>query len=85
MSTLSKNFKINKKAKIFEVTIDEDLCKDCRICIDFCPREVFENTDKINARGYCQPRIKAEDKCSGCNLCELLCPELAIVIEEKQQ
>ena len=85
MSTLSKDFKINKKAKIFEIAIDEDLCKGCSICIDFCPREVFENSDKINPRGYYQPKIKAEEKCSGCKLCELLCPELAIVIEEKQQ
>lgn len=85
MNIPSKDFKINKKAKIFEVTIDEDFCKGCGICVDFCPKSVFENSDRINPRGYYQPIIKAEEKCTGCKLCELLCPELAIVIEEKQQ
>lgn len=85
MNTPGKDLKKNRKAKAFEVLIDQDLCKGCGICVDFCPRGVFENSDKINPRGYYQPRIEYEENCSGCNFCELLCPELAIVIIEKKQ
>jgi len=85
LSTPSKDFKTNKKKKLFGVWIDEDLCKGCEICIDFCPTKVYENSEKINRRGYYQPKIEAEEKCTGCRLCELLCPEIAIVIMEKQQ
>ena len=82
MSTPSKELKTNKKKKIFEVIINEDLCKGCEICVDFCPTEVFESSDQINPRGYYQPRIARREKCTGCRLCELLCPELGIFIEE---
>lgn len=83
MSIPSEDFKPSKKVKIFKVTIDEDFCKGCDICVDFCPKEVFAKSDEINPRGYYQPKITAEEKCSGCKLCELLCPELAIVITVK--
>jgi len=85
LSTPSRGLKINKKAKSFEVTINEDYCKGCNICLDFCPSKVFESSDQINPRGYYQPRIVAEDNCTGCKLCELLCPELAIVITENKR
>ncbi|MCK4443768.1 MAG: 4Fe-4S binding protein, partial [Thermoplasmata archaeon] len=26
------------------IEIDEDLCKGCKICIDFCPKDVFETS-----------------------------------------
>lgn len=83
MNTPSKDFRISRKIKIFEVTIDEDFCKGCGICVDFCPEEVFEESSKINPRGYYQPKIKADKECKGCKFCELLCPELAIVITLK--
>ncbi len=83
MSTPSGNYKTRKKKKCFEVTIDEDYCKGCDICLDFCPSKVFETSDTINPRGYYQPLISANEHCTGCKLCELICPELAIVIGEK--
>ena len=84
MSLPNKDSRLSKKVKIFEVSIDEDFCKGCSICVDFCPREVFVESESINPRGYYQPKIVVEVKCTGCKLCELLCPELAIVITEKQ-
>ena len=65
------------------IEIDENLCKGCDICIDFCPLEVLATSETINRRGYYPPVATKEDMCIGCRLCELLCPEFSIrVINE---
>lgn len=62
------------------IEIDEDLCKGCEICVDFCPLKVFGISDEINVRGYYPPVSVNEDVCVGCRLCELMCPEFSITI-----
>ena len=34
------------------VYIDQELCKSCKICINTCPKNVFEITHKVNKKGY---------------------------------
>lgn len=65
------------------IQIDEDLCKGCEICINFCPKNVFDTSDKINKRGYYLPVVGRIEDCIYCKLCELLCPEFAIIITEE--
>ncbi|MFP4081571.1 MAG: ferredoxin family protein [Candidatus Aminicenantes bacterium] len=62
------------------ILIDEELCKGCSICIDFCPMKVLEISGRLNKRGYYPPKTVQEDECVGCRLCELMCPEFAIFI-----
>lgn len=62
------------------IEIDEEYCKGCSICIDFCPLEVLALSDRINERGYYPPAPVHEEKCIGCRFCELLCPEFSIMI-----
>jgi 2-oxoglutarate ferredoxin oxidoreductase subunit delta len=62
------------------IKIDEEYCKGCSICIDFCPLEVLDISDRINRKGYYPPVVAKEEKCIGCRFCELLCPEFAIMI-----
>jgi 2-oxoglutarate ferredoxin oxidoreductase subunit delta len=62
------------------IEINEELCKGCDICIDFCPLEVLAVSATINRRGYYPPQVVNEEKCIGCRLCELVCPEFAITI-----
>ena len=59
-------------------------CKGCRFCIDFCPKEVLEESPKINVKGYHYPVVAPgkEDACIHCGFCNLVCPEFAIYSEE---
>ena len=62
------------------IIIDENFCKGCRICTEFCPTKVLEDSTTINKKGYYPPVVTKEGECHGCRLCELLCPEFAIFI-----
>jgi NAD-dependent dihydropyrimidine dehydrogenase PreA subunit len=46
------------------IYIDEEFCKGCRICSEFCPTGVLGVSTTLNRK----------------RLCELLCPEFAIFI-----
>ena len=62
------------------IIVDEELCKGCKICSEFCPTKVLGVSASINRRGYYPPVVEKEGECHGCRLCELLCPEFAIFI-----
>ena len=69
-----------------EMHVLVERCKGCGWCIEFCPREVLEASDEINAKGYHPPKAVQPEKCLGCGLCQLLCPEFAIyVVETKRE
>lgn len=61
--------------KVGSISIDEALCKQCGICVEFCPKEVLAN----DTSG--QVQVVNLEACTGCLICELLCPELAISID----
>ncbi len=64
--------------KVCSISIDQASCKQCEICIDFCPREVLAN----DADGKVQ--VVSPEACTGCLICELLCPELSIIIDVQE-
>ena len=68
-----------------EVFIIAERCKECFLCIEFCPKKVLELSDEFNKKGYKPPRVAKEKEhdCIACHFCEDLCPELAIFIKEK--
>ena len=49
-------------------------CKKCGICIEFCPRKVYERGED----GY--PVVAQPDNCTNCRLCEYRCPDFAITV-----
>jgi 2-oxoglutarate ferredoxin oxidoreductase subunit delta len=70
-----------------QVEILKDRCKGCRFCIEFCPRQVLEESTEFNSKGYHPVYTTNPDDCVNCGLCELICPEFAIrvtLLEEEK-
>ncbi|MHC4598163.1 MAG: 4Fe-4S binding protein [Planctomycetota bacterium] len=64
--------------KEYEVATEEEWCKDCGICAEFCPEGAL-------SRQPGGPPIMADSKaCTGCAQCMVRCPELGLKIREKQ-
>ena len=63
-----------------QVYILPERCKECQMCIVFCPREVLQISHLKNNKGYHYPEIAPgkEAACVHCEFCSLVCPEFAI-------
>jgi len=62
------------------IEVKDDWCKGCNICIDRCPVDALEESDRLNKKGVRPPQLKKDNKCNYCRLCELICPDLAITV-----
>ena len=67
-----------------EIRIIKNQCKGCDFCIQFCPKNVLEESEEINERGVHPPRVVDESKCILCSFCTAICPDFAIFVVEKQ-
>lgn len=63
-----------------QVYLIPERCKGCRMCIEFCPRQVLEISQQANTKGYHYPDVIVgkEQDCVHCEFCTLVCPEFAI-------
>jgi 2-oxoglutarate ferredoxin oxidoreductase subunit delta len=63
-----------------QVYIIPERCKECKICIEFCPRQVLQASSEINSKGYHFPEVipGKEQSCINCEFCTMVCPEFAI-------
>lgn len=65
-----------------KITVNEELCKGCGMCVNACPKKILElSKDKINAKGYHPASMTDESKCTGCTSCAIMCPDVAITVE----
>jgi 2-oxoglutarate ferredoxin oxidoreductase subunit delta len=66
------------------ITIDNNLCKGCSLCISVCPQKVIETSDKINQKGYFPASFLKQGKegktCIACTRCATFCPDVAIEV-----
>jgi 2-oxoglutarate ferredoxin oxidoreductase subunit delta len=60
------------------ITIVDNLCKGCELCINFCPMQVLGQSEEFNEKGYHYPEMLYPEKCVNCAYCQLLCPDFAI-------
>jgi 2-oxoglutarate ferredoxin oxidoreductase subunit delta len=49
-------------------------CKECGICIAFCPRDVLAQGEDGSVQ------VANPDACTACRWCELHCPDFAITV-----
>jgi 2-oxoglutarate ferredoxin oxidoreductase subunit delta len=71
------------KLRDADIFILEERCKGCSYCIEFCPRDVLEESRKLNAIGVHPPRVRDSTLCVGCGVCEDVCPDFAIYLLDK--
>ena len=62
-----------------KILINEDWCKGCGICIEFCPKEILK---PFGLQG--KPTVTDPSLCSRCMLCEVRCPDFAIRIRSEE-
>ncbi len=58
---------------LIKITIDEDACVGCELCVDECPTDVFDFNKEKQI-----PEIVREKECFGCLSCSEICPAAAI-------
>lgn len=61
------------------ITINQDKCKACYLCVAECPKKLIQISEKTNNLGnrvveFCDPN----NECLGCAMCATRCPDLAI-------
>ena len=65
-----------------KVTVNEDRCKGCGLCVDACPKKIVTMAkDRINAKGFHPATVIEMDKCIGCAFCATMCPDVVIEVE----
>ncbi len=62
------------------ITIDQERCKGCLFCVEYCPKEAIFLSDALNQKGYFVARLKDDHSCTGCATCAIMCPEVAIEV-----
>ena len=67
-----------------QVNLIPERCKECNICIQFCPQQMLQVSRKTNSKGYHYPEVIPEkrESCVHCQFCSLVCPEFAIFTRE---
>jgi len=66
-----------------KIIVNERYCKGCEICVEICPKHVFEMSKELNERGYHVAKPIRQNNCITCHLCELYCPDQAIAVLEE--
>lgn len=61
------------------VTVRREWCKACGICVEFCPKKVFD-TDEEG-----RPVIARPEACTLCQICEQLCPDFAMRVRREER
>ena len=60
------------------VTIDEEACKACNLCIPACPADVLVLSQRFNSKGLHPVELIGE--CVGCEMCYLVCPDFVFEV-----
>ncbi len=60
------------------VSIDENACKGCLLCLTACPKKLLVVSDKLNVKGFKPASLSDAEKCNECGMCKTICPDICI-------
>ena len=63
-----------------KVSVLEQFCKSCGLCVHVCPKNVLAISNRANAKGYYVAEVIHPEHCIGCGLCRTMCPDVALAI-----
>jgi len=64
-----------------DIIIDEQYCKGCGFCVDFCPKDcIILHEDKFNSQGFAFSSFENSENCNACGICSFMCPHHAIEV-----
>ena len=64
------------------VTINNDICKGCGLCVYACPKKILELSGELNVKGYHPVRVTDPEKCIGCAACAIMCPDCVLEVDK---
>ena len=76
MEALEKAKTAERRAREFQVKINREWCKGCRICVEFCPTGTLDLDDRFKVK------VAHPERCIACRMCELRCPDMAIFVQK---
>jgi 2-oxoglutarate ferredoxin oxidoreductase subunit delta len=86
MNKVQREKLVMVRNKMGKITIDENMCKSCMLCVNACPSHLICISQRINPKGYYTAEfIDSEGKCTGCTLCAVTCPEVAIEVYRREK
>jgi len=66
---------------VAHIVIDENKCKGCSLCVNFCPKKILEiDKHKVNSKGYNPTSCTDASQCIGCAFCATVCPDMVIEV-----
>jgi len=65
---------------MLKVEVNSEFCKGCLYCVKFCPKHVFAQSEKQNAKGNKYVIAVKPDDCISCRMCADICPDAAITL-----
>lgn len=66
-----------------KLTINEDSCKGCGLCILACPKGILKlHKAKLNVKGYHPVELTDPEACVGCASCARMCPDVVFTVEK---
>ena len=63
-----------------KITINENVCKGCELCVVACPSDVLAMSKQANTKGYNYVYMQNESDCIGCAACGRVCPDGCLTI-----
>jgi len=63
-----------------KVVINQDKCKGCGLCVEFCTKKALAISGNFNRKGLNPVELAHEDLCISCGLCTTMCPDACISV-----